>query len=712
MNETLVKELSSKLKIKSEYVLNVLNMLEENATVPFIARYRKEQSGGLDEVSIKQISDEYNYLEELEKRKEDVIRLIDEQGLLTEDLKNQILRQTSQARVEDLYRPFRQKKKTRATEAKRKGLEPLAEMIYKQDVDAKDIYKEAEQYINEEIKTIEDAVAGAKDIIAEIISDNPQHRMYILSVIQNHSEITSTEKKEHDDKTQIFEMYYDYSERVKTIPSHRILAMNRGEKEDVLRIGFQHDDDKITSYLYRQELKEKSKTKQLIEETIDDSLKRLILPSLEREIRNELTKKGETHAVNIFEENLKSLLLQPPLKNHTILGVDPAFRTGCKLAVIDSNGKFLEKNVIYPHSSKNTDKSEAIFKEIIEENKVTLIAIGNGTASRETEEFVANFLKKYKIEVPFIIVNEAGASVYSASDVAREEFPDFEVEERSAVSIARRIQDPLAELVKIDPKSLGIGQYQHDINQKFLNESLDFVVETAVNQVGVDVNTASYKLLEHVSGLNKTISKNIVEYRETEGITKRSDLKKVKRLGPKTFEQAVGFLRIVGGEEPLDQTPIHPEQYKNTYALLKSVGASIDELGEESIKEKLNTLDKRKYSEENDIGLPTLNDIIDSLIAPLRDIRDKYDTPILKSDVLELSDLKEGMKLSGTVRNVTDFGAFVDIGVGQDGLVHISQLANRYVKHPLDVVSSGDIVEVSVLSVDEKKNRISLTMKK
>ncbi len=712
MNEQLVKELSKKLKIKNEYIENVLNMLKDNATVPFIARYRKEQTGGLDEVSIKEISDEYHYLEELEKRKEDVIRLIDEQGLLTEDLKNQILRQTSQARVEDLYRPFRQKKKTRATEAKRKGLEPLATLLYKQETSEEELLKEAENYITDEVKTVKEAIEGAKDIIAEIISDNPQHRMYILSVINNHSKIASNEKKGHDDKESIYEMYYDYSEHVKTIPSHRILAMNRGEKENVLRISFNHDDEKITSYLYRQEVKENSESEDFIKETIEDSLKRLILPSLEREVRNDITKKGETHAVNIFEENLKSLLLQPPLKNHTILGVDPAFRTGCKLAVIDSNGKFLDKNVIYPHSSKNTEKSEAIFKDLIEQHGVTLIAIGNGTASRETEEFVANFLKTHELDIPFIIVNEAGASVYSASDLAREEFPNFEVEERSAVSIARRIQDPLAELVKIDPKSLGVGQYQHDINQKFLNESLDFVVETAVNQVGVDVNTASYKLLEHVSGLNKTISRNIVEFRETEGITKRSDLKKVKRLGPKTFEQAVGFLRIVGGEEPLDQTPIHPEQYKNTYNLLKEIDASIEELGEESIKEKLNTLNKRKYSEENNIGLPTLNDIIDSLITPLRDIRDKYDTPILKSDVLELSDLKEGMKLSGTVRNVTDFGAFVDVGVGQDGLVHISQLANRYIKHPLDVVSSGDIVEVTVLSVDEKKKRIALTMKK
>lgn len=711
MNEQLVKELSKKLKIKNEYIENVLNMLKDNATVPFIARYRKEQTGGLDEVSIKEISDEYHYLEELEKRKDDVIRLIDEQGLLTEDLKKQILRQTSQARVEDLYRPFRQKKKTRATEAKRKGLEPLATLLYKQETSEEELLKEAENYITDEVKTVKEAIEGAEDIIAEIISDNPQHRMYILSVINNHSKITSTEKKSHDDKESIYEMYYDYSEHVKTIPSHRILAMNRGEKENVLRISFNHDDEKIISYLYRQEISENSKAEDILKETIEDSLKRLILPSLEREVRNDITKKGETHAVNIFEENLKSLLLQPPLKNHTILGVDPAFRTGCKLAVIDSNGTFLDKNVIYPHSSKNTEKSEAIFKDLIEKHSVTLIAIGNGTASRETEEFVANFLKTHELDIPFIIVNEAGASVYSASDLAREEFPNFEVEERSAVSIARRIQDPLAELVKIDPKSLGVGQYQHDINQKFLNESLDFVVETAVNQVGVDVNTASYKLLEHVSGLNKTISRNIVEFRETEGITKRSDLKKVKRLGPKTFEQAVGFLRIVGGEEPLDQTPIHPEQYKNTYNLLKEIDASIDELGEESIKEKLNTLDKRKYSEENDIGLPTLNDIIDSLIAPLRDIRDKYDTPILKSDVLEISDLKEGMKLSGTVRNVTDFGAFVDVGVGQDGLVHISQLANRYIKHPLDVVSSGDIVEVAVLSVDEKKKRIALTMK-
>src|SRR5690625_3544872 len=487
--------------------------------------------------------------------------------------------------------------------------------------------------------------------------------------------------------------------------------MNRGEKENVLRTSFNHDDEKITSYLYRQEVKENSESEDFIKETIEDSLKRLILPSLEREVRNDITKKGETHAVNIFEENLKSILLQPPLKNHTILGVDPAFRTGCKLAVIDSNGKFLDKNVIYPHSSKNTEKSEAIFKDLIEQHGVTLIAIGNGTASRETEEFVANFLKTHELDIPFIIVNEAGASVYSASDLAREEFTNFEVEERSAVSIARRIQDPLAELVKIDPKSLGVGQYQHDINQKFLNEALDFVVETAVNQVGINVNTASAPLLQRVSGLSRTVANNIVKMRNEVGrITKRDELKNVPRLGPKTYEQAIGFLRVIDGENPLDRTPIHPESYEPTKKLLDMIDCELADVGTEKLREKLDKIDLKEMAEQLDIGEMTLTDIVEALQRPERDPRDDLPQPLLQQNIITLEDIKPGMEMQGTVRNVVDFGAFVDIGVGQDGLVHISKLAEKFVEHPMDIVQVGDVVTVWVIDVDIERNRIALSM--
>lgn len=713
MNEQLIKNLSTELKIKPEYISNVLSMLADKSTVPFIARYRKEQTGGLDETEIKAIEDEYRYLENLEKRKEEVMRLIDEQGMLTTDLKQDILKQTELARVEDLYRPFRQKRKTRATEAVRKGLKPLFEVMLKQDVSEGDLETEAESYITEEVTSVEDALNGANDIYAEHISDDAQYRKVILREIKNSSLIVSSKKKNAEDEQNVFEMYYDYSEAVKRIPPHRTLAMNRGEKLNVLTLKFEHNIDRISGYLSSKVIKENSKISYRLNMVIEDSLKRLILPSLEREVRNDMTEVGEAHAVNIFEENLKSLLLQPPLKNHMILGVDPAFRTGCKLAVINPSGTFVDKNVIYPHMPVNKkQQAEKIMLDIIKKHNITLVAIGNGTASRETEEFISELIKNNNLDLPFIIVNEAGASVYSASEVAREEFPDFQVEERSAVSIARRVQDPLSELVKIDPKSIGVGQYQHDVNQKNLSEALDFVVETVVNQVGVDVNTASYTLLEHVAGLSPQISKNIVAFREeNKGINKRSDLKKVPRLGPKTFEQCVGFLRIIDGKEPLDQTEIHPEQYKNTYKLLDTIGASIKDLGTDEIKEKLEKLDQGAFAEKEGIGLPTLEDMVKSLIAPLRDIRDQYDTQLLKSDVLEMKDLKSGMKLSGTVRNVTDFGAFVDIGVGQDGLVHISQLSNRFVKHPLDVVSSGDIVEVTVMDVDVHKKRISLTMK-
>ncbi|WP_462421569.1 Tex family protein [Salinicoccus sp. Marseille-QA3877] len=711
MSQSLIKALEKTTSFKEKYIKSVLELLEDKNTVPFIARYRKEMTGGMNEEEIKQIADEFNYMESLMKRKEEVIRLIDEQGMLTEELRNDINKQTVLNRVEDLYRPFKQKKKTKATEAKRKGLEPLAKIIFEQN--EKDIESFAGDYLNEEIESEKDAVNGALDIIAENISDEPKFRSYILKVIKDTSSITSVKKKKAEDDTEIFEIYYDYEEPIKKIVPHRVLAINRGEKLKVLTVKLQHDLERLKNYISKQVIKEDSQTAGYIETAIDDSLKRLIIPSIDREVRNDLTEYSEEHAVDIFEENLKRLLLQPPLKGRTILGVDPAFRSGCKLAVINDNGGFMDKSIIYPHTSNTrVEQAKNEVVKMIEKYDATLIAIGNGTASRETELFIDELLTEKNLDIPFIIVNEAGASVYSASQIARDEFPDFNVEERSAVSIARRVQDPLSELVKIDPKSIGVGQYQHDVNQKYLTDSLNFVVETSVNQVGVNVNTASVTLLEHVAGLSPSISKNIVNYRVENGEFKtRKEIEKVPRLGKKTYEQCIGFLRIPEGNELLDQTPIHPEQYKTTNEFLKQLGINKDQIGSEDIKEKLDGIDIKEYAEKLSVGVPTLRDIVESLKSPTRDIRDDYETPMLKSNVLKMEDLKQGMKLSGTVRNVTDFGAFVDIGVKQDGLVHISQLTKRFVKHPLEVVGTGDIVDVKVLDVDAQKGRISLTMK-
>ena len=711
MSQSLIKALEKTTSFKEKYIKSVLELLEDKNTVPFIARYRKEMTGGMNEEEIKQIADEFNYMESLMKRKEEVIRLIDEQGMLTEELRNDINKQTVLNRVEDLYRPFKQKKKTKATEAKRKGLEPLAKIIFEQN--EKDIESFAGDYLNEEIESEKDAVNGALDIIAENISDEPKFRSYILKVIKDTSSITSVKKKKAEDDTEIFEIYYDYEEPIKKIVPHRVLAINRGEKLKVLTVKLQHDLERLKNYISKQVIKEDSQTAGYIDVAIDDSLKRLIIPSIDREVRNDLTEYSEEHAVDIFEENLKRLLLQPPLKGRTILGVDPAFRSGCKLAVINDNGGFMDKSIIYPHtSSSRVEQAKNEVVKMIEKHDATLIAIGNGTASRETELFIDELLTEKNLDIPFIIVNEAGASVYSASQIARDEFPDFNVEERSAVSIARRVQDPLSELVKIDPKSIGVGQYQHDVNQKYLTDSLNFVVETSVNQVGVNVNTASVTLLEHVAGLSASISKNIVNYRVENGEFKtRKEIEKVPRLGKKTYEQCIGFLRIPEGNELLDQTPIHPEQYKTTNEFLKQLGINKDQIGSEDIKEKLDGIDIKEYAEKLSVGVPTLRDIVESLKSPTRDIRDDYETPMLKSNVLKMEDLKQGMKLSGTVRNVTDFGAFVDIGVKQDGLVHISQLTKRFVKHPLEVVGTGDIVDVKVLDVDAQKGRISLTMK-
>lgn len=706
----LMNEIVSKYQFSEKQVKSVLELLEENNTVPFIARYRKEATGGLDEVQIKQISDEYQYVANLQKRKDEVIHNIEQQGLLTNELKEAILKQTKLQRVEDLYRPFKQKKKTRATEAKRKGLESLAQWI--SDGQQGELSKKAEAYINDEVATVDEAIQGALDIIAEHVSDNPKYRSRILKDIYRQGNIVTAKKKKADDEKETFAMYYDYVEPIKNVANHRVLAMNRGEKEKVLSVKVEFDTQQIASAIEKNEVKSNNPHGDYIKLAIEDSLKRLIMPSIEREIRADLTEKAEQHAIEVFSENLKHLLLQPPMKGKQILGVDPAFRTGCKLAVINPYGTFIDKSVIYPHPPKS--KVEASEKEIvrmIKENNIELIAIGNGTASRETEQFVADVIKKYNLDIKFIIVNEVGASVYSASEIARSEFPNFQVEERSAVSIGRRVQDPLSELVKIDPKSIGVGQYQHDVNQKELESALTFVVETAVNQVGVDVNTASKSLLQYVSGLSSAIAQNIIDYREENGAIKHNkEISKVKRLGAKTFEQSIGFLRIVDGSEPLDNTSIHPESYDVTYELLTVLNFDINDLGTDKLKTELSNINTNQIAEQLNVGVPTLEDIIKSLMAPNRDPRDEFETPILKSDVLSIEDLKEGMKLSGTVRNVVDFGAFVDIGVKQDGLVHVSKLSKKFVKNPMDVVSVGDIVEVWILDIDKNKGKVSLTM--
>jgi len=712
--EPLLNRVSKELNLSIKNVKNVISLLEEGNTVPFIARYRKEQTGALDEVQIRNIMDKWNYLQNLEQRKEEVIRLIEEQGKLTEELTQAIKKADKLQTIEDLYRPFKQKRRTKATVAKEKGLEPLAEWILTFPTSG-DLEEEASRYVTEdkEVKTTEEALTGAKDIIAEYISDEASYREYIRSYTFRKGLIESKVKKEEEDEKKVFEMYYSYQEPIHKVVPHRILAMNRGEKEDVLKVNIQPDTEGIVHYLQRQVIKNvHSISVSLVKEAVEDSYKRLIQPSVEREIRNELTEKAEDQAIHIFSENLRKLLLQPPMKGKMVLGVDPAFRTGCKLAVIDETGKTLDINVIYPHSSQTQlEKAEQAIKAIMKKYSIEVVAIGNGTASRETEQFVVNVLKEMEQPIFYLIVNEAGASVYSASEIAREEFPDLQVEERSAVSIARRLQDPLAELVKIDPKSVGVGQYQHDVSQKKLNESLTFVVETAVNQVGVNVNTASSSLLQYVAGLSKTVATNIVKKREEEGkFVSRSQLKKIPRLGAKTYEQCIGFLRIMDGKELLDRTSIHPDNYNEVKKLLAKVGLTVNDIGSEELRQSLNQLKLEEISEELEIGGLTLKDIVDSLIRPGRDPRDEFPKPLLKKDVLKLEDLTQGMELQGTVRNVVDFGAFIDVGVKQDGLVHISKLKNGFVKHPLDVVSVGDVVTVWVDSVDIQKGRVALTM--
>lgn len=713
MKEAMISSVGKATNIKPSIVAQVIELLEAGNTVPFIARYRKELTGGLDEVKIKEIEETYEYTVQLHKRKEEVIRLIEEQGKLTDSLKRDIMNAEKLQRVEDLYRPYKQKRRTRATVAREKGLEPLAQQVWQQQ--NTDLRLEAENYLSEEhdLHTIEDVLAGVNDILAEWISDEPSFREHIRNETFQKGTIRSEVKNEGADEKGIFHMYYDYSEAVKTITSHRILALNRGEKEEVLKVSILPPDESIIAYLNKKILKHPNQQeKEVLEASIEDSYKRLIQPSVEREIRNLLTEKAEEQAIHVFSKNLRNLLLQPPLKGKTVLGIDPAYRTGCKLAAVDETGKVLAIDVMYPTPPKNdTAGAEKMLLNMLEQYPVELIAIGNGTASRETEQFVAETIQKHKLNTKYLIVNEAGASVYSASKLAREEFPDLQVEERSAISIARRVQDPLSELVKIDPRSIGVGQYQHDVSQKRLSESLHFVVETAVNQVGVNVNTASPSLLQYVSGLNKTVANNIVKYREEHGkFVNRKQLKDVPRLGSKTYEQAIGFLRIIDGENPLDRTPIHPESYEQAKLLLAQTGFSEEDLGSERLATALKNLDLKDMAEKLDAGLPTLKDITEALAKPERDPRDDLPKPMLKSNVLDIEDLKKGMELQGTVRNVVDFGAFVDIGVKQDGLVHISKLSSHYVKHPLDVVSVGDIVTVWVDEIDIKRERIALTM--
>ncbi|MGG3574458.1 Tex family protein [Bacillus gobiensis] len=704
------------MKIPAKNVKHVIDLLEDGNTVPFIARYRKEQTGSLDELQIRTISERWAYIQNVNQRKEEVIRLISEQDKLTNDLKKKIESASKLQEIEDLYRPYKQKRKTKATVAKSRGLEPLADYLFSLPSSG-NLQEEASKYIQEdkEIHSIEDALQGAKDILAERISDEPEYRKWIRRETFRRGALTSVGKKIEEDEKNVYEMYYDYSEPLQKIVPHRVLAVNRGEKEGILRVSIEPNIEEILVYLEKQVIGSKQTiVRDILLETLEDAYKRLIQPAIEREIRKELTETAEDQAIHIFSENLRKLLLQPPMKGKVVLGVDPAFRTGCKLSVVDETGKVLLIDVIYPHPPVNK-KEQALekVKKILEQFQVEVVAIGNGTASRESEEFVVQALRESNRSIYYLIVNEAGASVYSASDLAREEFPDLQVEERSAVSIARRLQDPLAELVKIDPKSVGVGQYQHDVSQKKLQESLGFIVETVVNQVGVNVNTASSALLQYVAGLSKSVAANVVKKREELGkFTSRKELKDIPRLGAKTYEQCIGFLRVVDGSEPLDRTGIHPENYKEVKELLASLEISASGLGTDELKDKLKTLQIEETAEKLGIGSITLRDIIEQLHRPERDPRDEIAKPLLKTDVLKLEDLEQGMELQGTVRNVVDFGAFVDIGVKQDGLVHISKLSNNFVKHPLDVVSVGDIVEVWVEQVDAVKGRVSLTMVK
>ena len=710
MNELIIEQISKDLNIKVKQVESVLKLLQEGNTIPFIARYRKEATGALDEEIIRSINDVYVYQVNLLKRKEDVIRLIDEKGMLTDDLKNSIMACNKLIDVEDLYRPYKEKKKTKATEAIANGLEPLSKIILSfSDID---IENEAKKYLTDKVTSVADAITGAKYIIAEIVSDNAEYRKEIRRRTYRDGIIVSKIKKNAKDENKIYEMYYDYQEKVNRIKPHRILAINRGESDEVLNVSIDINEDDILDYLNNKIVKKDNYCSILVKEAINDSYKRLIKPSIEREIRAMLKDMGEESAIDNFAKNVENLLLTPPIKEKVVMGYDPAFRTGCKLAVVDKTGKPLNISVIYPTEPHNKiEESKKILLDLIDKYNVDIIAIGNGTASRESEKFVADAIKDAKRKVEYIIVNEAGASVYSASKLAIDEFPDLTVEKRSAISIARRLQDALSELVKIDPKSIGVGLYQHDVTPKKLDESLDFVVTKTVNQVGVNINTASPSLLSYVSGMNKKAIEAIIEERNKKGkITSREEIKKIKGITPKVYEQSIGFMRIIDGSNPLDKTSIHPESYKETENLLQSLNLTVNDIGTDKLKELLSNFNINEYCEKLKIDKYTLTDIVNDLQKPNRDPRDNMPKPLLRGDILHIEDLKIGTKLQGTVRNVVDFGVFIDIGLHNDGLAHISKLTNKYIKHPSEVVSVGDIVDCYVTDISVEKEKVSLSL--
>ena len=710
----IMKKIAAELGVRANQVEAAVKLIDEGCTIPFIARYRKEATGALNDEQLRDLYDRLVYLRNLEEKKQTVLASIEEQGKLTEELRSQILAAETQVAVDDLYRPYRPKRRTRATIAKEKGLEPLANILMLQMLKTP-VLEEAAKYVDpeKEVATPEEALAGAQDILAEFISDNADYRKHIRELTMKKGSLVSAAKDPEAES--VYEMYYDYNEPLAKAAGHRTLAINRGEKEKVLTVRIETPVDDVIRYLEKQVITNtQAQTAPILRDVIADAYDRLIAPAIEREIRNDLSEKAEDGAIKVFGKNLEQLLMQPPIKGQVVLGWDPAFRTGCKLAVVDETGKVLDTTVIYPTAPQNkVEEAKAVLKKLISKYHITLISPGNGTAAVESEQSIVQLLKETPVQVQYSIVDEAGASVYSASKLATEEFPNFDVGQRSATSMARRLQDPLAELVKIDPKSIGVGQYQHDMNQKKLSEALSGVVEDCVNRVGVDLNTASASLLEYISGISKAIAKNIVTYREENGaFTARSQLLKVAKLGPKAYEQSAGFMRISDGKNPLDATGVHPESYAATKALLEKMGYTLEDVKNRNvvgISKKIR--DYKKLAEELEIGELTLRDIVKELEKPARDPRDDMPKPILRSDVLEMKDLTPGMVLKGTVRNVIDFGAFVDIGVHQDGLVHISQMCDRYIKHPLEVVSVGDIVEVKVLSVDLKKQRIQLTMK-
>ncbi len=715
MNEFIIKEIANNLNITDKQVEVVLSMLAEGNTVPFIARYRKEATGALDEETIRSINEVYEYQVNLLKRKEDVIRLIDEKGMLTDELKNSIMNCTKLVEVEDLYRPYKEKKKTKATEAIALGLEPLAKMMMSFPMNGS-LGDTASKFVNDKVKSVEDAITGAKYIIAEWISDNASYRKWIRSYFYKNGIIVSKKKKNAEDEGKVYEMYYDYNEPVKWIKPHRVLALNRGEKEKVLTVSIDVDKEGILDFLEKKLIKnEKSFVVDSIKEAIEDSYKRLIAPSIEREIRTELSEKGEEAAIDNFGKNLEALLLTPPMKEQVVLAFDPGFVNGCKLAVVDKNGKYLDSTVIKPFLNSNSEDRIRLSKEVvvqlIKRYHVDIIAIGNGTASRESEKFCADMIKEYNLDCKYVIVSEAGASIYSASPIAAEEFPDLAIEKRSAVSIGRRLQDPLAELVKIPPEGIGVGLYQHDVSQKKLSSSLDFVVEKCVNSVGVNVNTASSSLLSYVSGLTKKACQKIIEYREKVGkILSREEIHDKKLLTDKAYEQAIGFLRIPDGKNPLDKTAIHPESYNVAVSLLQDLGFTINDIGSSELIDRLNNIDVSSYQEKLNTDQYTLEDVILSLKKPNLDPRDEMPQPLLRSDILDIKDLTVGMKLQGTVRNVVDFGVFIDIGLHNDGLAHISKLTDKYIKHPSEVVSVGDIVDCYVDDISLEKGKVSLSL--